>query len=130
MNKADIMEHVMSETGTLCGLKKSTVEHILKEYEIALLNGLELDGEVPLLNFGKLVLEIKKVRTLKSKFIKEGSKELPERAVAPKDPAVAVEYTAGQGDIAHHLEYCAVIIIERVVELREHAVGYRHERRR
>lgn len=91
MNKADIMEHVMSETGTLYGLKKSTVEHILKEYEIALLNGLELDGEVPLLNFGKLVLEIKKVRTLKSKFIKEGSKELPERAVIKLHPGKLIK---------------------------------------
>lgn len=98
MLKADILEHVLIEAASLYGLKKSVIEHILKEYEIALINGLERDGEVPLLNFGKLLLEIKKPRTLKSKFVKDGEKELPERAVIEFRPGKLVKSLVASRD--------------------------------
>ena len=98
MNKTDIISALVDEVGMLYGLKKNHLEHILKEYETVLINGLERDGEVSLLNFGKLVIEIKKPRTVASKFIKEGVKELPERGAIELNPGKLVRALVADGN--------------------------------
>lgn len=98
MNKAEIIEHVYSEAASLYGLKKGQLEHILKEYEIALINGLESDGEISLLNLGKLSLQLRKPRTLVSKFVKGGKKELPERATLEFLPGKVVRSLVASND--------------------------------